>query len=181
MTLDAFLAWEARQPIRYEFDGVHPLAMTGVSHEHSTIQANLIRTLGNGLHGTPCRVHGSDLKIQAAGSIRYPDAFVVCGPVARGTLIIREPVVVFEIISPSTSLTDRIEKMQEYHATPSIQRYIILEQETMAASVHTRSGDTWATEIVVGERDLVMPEIGVTVPLADIYDGVAFPDQAEVE
>ena len=71
--------------------------------------------------------------------------------------------------------------MGTLHATPSIQRCIILEQETMAASVHTRAGDTWATEIVVGERDLAMPEIGVTVPLADIYDGVAFPDRAEGE
>ena len=179
MTLDAFLAWEARQPVKYEFDGVHPLAMTGVSHEHSTIQINLTSAIRERLRGTPCRVHGSDLKILAAGSIRYPDAFVVCGPIERGTLVIQEPIVVFEIISPSTSMTDRIEKMQEYHATPSIQRYIILEQETMAASVHTRSGSIWATEIVVGERDLVMPEISATVPLNDIYEGVAFPDCAE--
>jgi Uma2 family endonuclease len=178
MTLAGFLAWEALQPVKYEFDGVHLVAMTGVSHEHSTIQINLTSALRERLRGTPCRVHGSDLKIEVAGSIRYPDAFVACGPIERGTLVIREPVVVFEIISPLTSLTDRIEKNQEYPATPSIQRYVLLEQETMAATVYTRAGDAWVAEIVAGERDVAMPEISAMVPLAEIYDGVAFPERA---
>jgi len=69
------------------------------------------------------------------GRIRYPDASVNCTQGRPGDTIVPAPVVVFEILSPSTSRTDRIEKLREYQATPSIQRYVILEQDSSAAMV----------------------------------------------
>jgi Uma2 family endonuclease len=80
MSLEAFLAWEERQELRHEFDGFQPIAMTGGTSEHLAIQRNLIVALGTRLRGKPCQAHGSKLKIAVAGSIRYPDAFVVCSP-----------------------------------------------------------------------------------------------------
>ncbi len=100
MTYDEFLAWERRQELRYEFDGFAPVAMTGGSFEHAIIQRNLITALTNRLRGKPCQALGSELKIAVAGSIRYPDAFVMCSPVPRGTQVIAEPVVVFENPQP---------------------------------------------------------------------------------
>jgi Uma2 family endonuclease len=173
MTLAAFLDWESRQPVRYEFDGFHPVAMTGGSAAHAGIQRNLILALGTRLRGGPCQVFGSDLKIRAADAIRYPDAFVVCAPVPPDATVVTAPTVVFEVISPSTSGTDRIVKNREYRDTPSIQRYVILEQASIAATVHTRSGGAWAVDFLVGaEAELAMPEIGIAVPLAELYDGV---------
>ncbi len=99
MSVDAFLDWEERQELRYEFDGFQPTAMTGGTSEHSAIQRNLIIALGTRLRGKPCQVHGSELKIAVAGSIRYPDAFIVCSPMTRGATIVTEPVVVFEVLS----------------------------------------------------------------------------------
>src|SRR5208282_1955507 len=82
MTLAEFLEWEERQPQRYEFDGVGPVAMTGGTYGHSTIQGNLATAVGGHLRGKPCRFHGSDLKFQVAeGHIRYPDGMVVCVPI----------------------------------------------------------------------------------------------------
>ena len=91
MTLEAFLAWEERQELRYEFDGSQPDAMTGGTFTHAAIQRNLIMALGNRLRGKPCQALGSELKIAVAGSIRYPDGFVVCrrSPVTRPWLRIR--------------------------------------------------------------------------------------------
>ena len=77
MTLEAFLEWESRQELKYEFDGFQPVAMTGVTEAHSTIQFNLVGLLHTRLRGHRCRGHGSDLKIEVAGRIRYPDAFIV--------------------------------------------------------------------------------------------------------
>jgi Uma2 family endonuclease len=74
MTLAEFLAWEERQELRYEFDGFAPVAMTGGTRAHETIHVNLLIALGNRLRGGPCRAYGSDLKIEVAGRIRYPDA-----------------------------------------------------------------------------------------------------------
>ena len=144
MTLEAFLDWENRQGLKYEFDGFQPVAMVGVTTAHAAIQRNLLGLLFSRLRGHRCQAFGSDLKIQVAGRIRYPDGFIVCSPVAPNATVIDDPVVVFEILSPGTSYTDRIEKNREYRATLSIQRYVILEQSRPAASVYARVGDGWS-------------------------------------
>ena len=176
MSLDEFLAWEERQELRYEFDGFQPMAMTGGTSEHSAIQRNLIAALTNRLRGKPCQPHGSELKILVTGSIRYPDAFVVCTPIQRGTTVVTDPVVVFEVLSPSTATIDHIVKNQEYRDTPSVQRYVILEQDQQAATVFARVGDDWVGHVVSAEVTLAMPEIGIEVPLAELYEGVAFAE-----
>ena len=84
-----------------------------------------------------------------------------------------------EILSPSTSVTDRITKNREYRQTPSINRYVILEQTSQAATVYTRAGTDWNAEVIVGEMDLALPEIGISVPLSELYQGVEFPPQED--
>jgi Uma2 family endonuclease len=178
MTLAEFLDWEERQPMRYEFDGVGPVAMTGGTYGHSAIQRNLAIAVGGRLRGKPCQFHGSDLKFQVAeGHVRYPDGMVVCSPVDRTATVIYDPVVVFEVLSPSTTRDDRIVKAREYQATPSVQRYIMLEQDSVNAVVYSRSGDTWTHEIPVADSKLALPEIGVDLPLAELYEGVIFEAQ----
>jgi Uma2 family endonuclease len=75
------------------------------------------------------------VQIIAASSVRYPDAVATCSNAERWADIVAEPVVVFEILSPSTASVDRVTKNQEYRATPSIQRYVMLEQTRIAATV----------------------------------------------
>jgi Uma2 family endonuclease len=179
MTLEQFLAWEERQELRYEFDGFQPVAMNGVRVEHAAIEMNLTLALGNRLRGRPCRAFGSNLKIEVAGRIRYPDAFVVCTPVPRGTYIIRDPVAIFEILSPSTSHTDLVLKTAEYQATPSIQRYVILEQTHAGAQVFSRRGADWIVETAKDDDILRLPEIGIEIPLAEIYADVALVEDEE--
>jgi Uma2 family endonuclease len=183
MTLQEFLAWEERQELRYEFDGFGPVAMTGGTVEHSAIQGNLITALGIRLRGGQCRVHGSHLKILVADRIRYPDAFVTCGPASPGSTVVETPVVVFEILSPGTAATDRIVKNEEYRSTPSIQRYVMLEQARQAATVFARQNEDWVGHVLVGNTTIDMPEIGISVPLAELYEGVALaqPDEDTVD
>jgi Uma2 family endonuclease len=175
MTLAAFLDWESRQEVKYEFDGFQPVAMTGGTAAHAAIQRNLIALLHGRLRGHHCQVFGSELKIQAGHSIRYPDAFVVCTPVPPTSRLVSDPVIVFEILSESTSTTDRIDKNQEYRNTPSIQRYVILEQTTMAAMVFHRDAEDWVGHLQIGDTVLNLPEIGTELALTDIYEGVVFP------
>jgi Uma2 family endonuclease len=173
MTLEQFLAWEERQELRYEFDGFQPVAMTGVTAAHSVIQGNLMVALGTRLRGKPCRPHGSDLKILVDGRIRYPDAFVVCTPVAPKATVVADPVVVFEILSESSSHTDLVAKNAEYRACASIRRYVVLEQAEPGALAFVRKGEEWAAETCSGEgATLALPELGIGIPLAEIYEGV---------
>ena len=182
MTLAEFLEWEERQELRYEFDGVGPVAMTRGTYGHSTIQGNLAAALGARLRGTPCRFQGSDLKFQVAeGHIRYPDGMVICSPVDRAATVVLDPVVVFEVLSPSTTRNDRIVKAREYQATPSVQRYVMLEQDSIGATVYARSRDTWTHEILIADSVLTLPEIGIELPLAELYEGLAFEAEPELE
>ena len=114
MTLAEFLAWEERQPLRHEFDGFGPVAMVGGTVGHAKIQRNLAVALGGRLRGKPCDFLGSDLKFLAAnGAVRYPDGMVVCSALDRAATVVRDPVVVFEVLSPSTARVDRIAKARE--------------------------------------------------------------------
>jgi Uma2 family endonuclease len=176
MRLDEFLEWERRQELRYEFDGTRPVAMTGGTVAHSVIATNLVRALEDRLRAGGCRAFRGDLKILVAGRVRYPDAVVTCAPVANDADTIPDPVVVFEVLSSSTAVTDRIEKNEEYRATASIQRYVMLEQTRRAATVFSRAGDDWVGHVLLGNASLAMPEIQVDLPLGDIYSGIEFAD-----
>jgi Uma2 family endonuclease len=173
MGLRQFLAWEERQPLCYEFDGFQPVAMTGGTAAHSAIQRNILHALTGRLRGKSCQPYGSDLKIEVVGRIRYPDAFVVCTPVPPRQTVVTDPVVVFEVLCDGTASTDLVEKTAEYRATASIQRYVILEQTHAAGIVFVRKGEDWVTDIVAGDGAVLsLPEIGIEIPLAEIYADV---------
>ena len=179
MTVEQFLAWEAEQDLRYEFDGVVPVAMTGGTRAHAEIQRNLTIAVGGRLRGTPCRFFGPDLKIEVAGRIRYPDGFVVCTPGEARSTVVRDPVVIFEILSERTAGTDRIVKNREYQAIPSVRRYVMIEQDRIAVTVFERLGADWVGHLLAEDAVLRMPEIGIELPLAELYADVALPEAGE--
>jgi Uma2 family endonuclease len=175
MTLDEFLEWEDRQPLRYEFNGVQPFAMTGGTRAHADIQGNLAVALKTRLRGKPCRFFGNDLKIEVAGSIRYPDGFVTCTPGEPGDKLALDPVVIFEVLSASSVSIDTVVKNREYARTPSVRRYIILAQDVMGGTMFERVGEDWVGHVLGPDSLLAMPEVGVEVPIAEFYDGVDLP------
>lgn len=75
----------------------------------------------------------------------------------------------FEVLSESTLRTDRIDKVREYQATPSILRYVILEQDSIGATVFVRNGELWSASTISDNDDLRMPEIGVEFRLQELY------------
>jgi Uma2 family endonuclease len=174
MALDEFLAWEERQGLRYEFDGVAPVAMVGGTAEHHDIAQNLTEALRRRLRGGPCRAFQQTMKVRVVGRIRYPDVVVTCAPVPRGTKVIDQPLAVFEVASEGTARTDRVAKFAEYRDTPSIEHYVILEQAAPVALVFSRADD-WRARNVTDA--LALPALEVEVPLAEVYAGVEFPPQ----
>jgi len=174
MTVDAFLDWERRQHLRYEFDGFQAVAITGGTLGHAAIRDNVVDALRRRL-AAPCRAFSGDVKVLVAGRVRYPDAMVTCSPIDGRSDILPNPVVVFEVLSASTASVDRVTKNAEYEATPSIQRYVMLEQNQVAATVFARDGDKWTGTILRNDAILAVPEIGVELPLRDLYAGVELP------
>lgn len=169
-SLDDFLGWEARQELRYEFDGVRAIAMVGGTSAHALIAGNIAFALRSRLRDG-CRVYGSDFKLRLVGSIRYPDVMVVCTPVANNATFVTNPVVVFEVLSNRTSRTDRLIKSQEYRDAPSIARYLIIEQTGIGATVFERP-DWRGLPVTGADAVLAMPEIGVNLRLGDCFAGL---------
>src|SRR5882672_3529131 len=170
MTLDEFLAWEREQPERHEFDGFIVTAMTGASLAHVTITMNLATTLRQMLRGTGCRPFASDAKVIAAGSVRYPDIAVTRHPVDGRDDVVPDPVVIMEVISPSTERVDRRRKKLEYFATPSIRQYAIVEQDERLVDLYTRIETGWINEIIADKGVLNLSSIRVEISLDAIYE-----------
>ncbi len=107
MSLEEFLAWEREQPERYEYAGGVITMMTGGSAAHVTIALNLAITLRHALRGTGCRPFGSDMKVIANRTVRYPDISVTCRPVDDRDYEISDPVLVIEVLSASRAVALR--------------------------------------------------------------------------
>jgi Uma2 family endonuclease len=202
-TVEEYLAFERASDERHEYlDGViyampgsaSPQAMAGESEDHGTICVNLVTSLATRLRGSPCRVFTKDLKVRCGpyrphtreGLYAYPDLVVVCGSSqyhdqARDVLI--NPTVIVEVLSPSTEAFDRGEKFRRYRAwLPTLTDYLLVAQDRpLIDHYHRQEEGTWALHALEGLQDHVQLEtIGCTVPLADVYERIVFP-QAEGE
>ncbi len=180
-TQEQFLEWAERQENRYEFDGFQPVAMTGGSINASAIGINLTTALSNKLKGSGCRPLGPDAGIEIDHSkIRYPDALVTCSKFAGTAKFVPGVVVIFEVVGSTAEANrrDRITKVREYAAIPSVRRYVIVESSGIGLTVMERSSpdQVWQTTVLTEEDILRMPEIGIEIPVAEIYDGITFPD-----
>src|SRR3984893_7340718 len=170
MSLDEFLAWERDQPERYEYAGGVVTMMTGGSAAHVTIAMNLAFALRHALRGTGCRPFGSDMKVIANHTVRHPDISVICHPVGDSDSYLSDPVVIIEVISPSTEREDRGRKKFDYFATPSIRQYALIEQDERLIDLYTRTGDRWTDEIIEGDAVLNLSSIGVEVSVDAVYE-----------
>ena len=171
-TVERFLAWEDKQEGRHEFDGTRIFGMTGGSRAHQRIVLNLVRLLEDVLaRGRWDAVQ--EMRLALEGKVRYPDVAVVAGRIPNTTKTLRDAVVLFEVLSEDTAPTDRHEKRAEYARLPGIRRYVLLDQDRVAATVLARVPEGWA-EAGLTEGCLDLPELGVSLPLASIYRGLGF-------
>jgi Uma2 family endonuclease len=184
MTRDQFFDWAETQAARYEFDGFQPVAMTGGNINHNRIAFNIHRTLHGRLRGSNCVPLGLDAGVATIGdTVRYPDAVVTCSPVRGESRLVPNPGVVFEVIRPTSDHVDRIIKVREYAAVDSIRRYLIVESASVGLTVHERlsEGQKRTVTTVMADDLLSLPEIGVEIPLAEIYEDVEFPPAVIVQ
>ena len=170
MSLEEFLAWEREQPERHEFDGFVVTAMTGGSLDHSTIASNFDRAISAQLRGSGCRAFRGDAKVIANGTVRYPDLSVTCSPATGRDDTVPDPVLIIEVLSPSTEHVDRGRKKFDYFATPSVRQYVIVEQNERLVDLYSRADAGWINEVIVGDATLNLSSVGVELPLDAIYE-----------
>ncbi len=184
-TIDQFLACQSRQPERYELVGGFPVRMmAGARNVHDDIVVNLLAELRGQLRGTGCRPFKGDGSIETLpGQIRRPDAGVDCGRRDPDGLKAASPRMVAEVLSPTARDFDTFEKLSEYRQVDTLEYIMVVESNAPEVIIWDRDTDRkWVRNVVEGiERTANLPAIGVTLPLAEIYDGVEFPARLRLE
>jgi Uma2 family endonuclease len=184
-TFDEYLEIERKAGYRSELVNGYIYAMAGASRMHNLVAGNTFGELRQQLKGRPCEAYTSDMrvKVEATGRATYPDVVVVCGEPkfaddVKDTLL--NPLVIVEVLSPSTEADDRGEKFAHYRRIDSLQEYVLLSQDRIRVEHYRRQGEQWLlTDVADLDSMLELPALGFSVPLRDIYDKVEFAPPAE--
>jgi Uma2 family endonuclease len=175
-----YVELESISPVRHEFLDGHVWAMTGGSPDHAAIAVNVSSLLRAALRGGSCRVFSSDLRIRVVetGLGTYPDVSVVCGPLEldaadpRGHTV-TNPVLVVEVLSPSTEDYDRGEKLAAFKRIASLREVVLVAHDERRLEIWRRVGAIWTTEIVRGDAVARLESVPCELPLGEVYEGAA--------
>ena len=178
-TIEEFFAWQDKQESRYELVNGLPLQMmAGTENVHDDIVVNILGQLGTQLRGSGCRPFTGDGSVQTLpGQIRRPDIGVDCGRRDPNGYMAEAARVIVEVLSPTTRDFDTFGKCAEYKTIPTLERVLFVDPNLAEVTVWSKGSDgAWAKTICEGlDTKIALPEIGVTLPMAEIYDDVAFP------
>lgn len=181
-TLDEYLALERESDTRYEFWQGEIFAMSGGTLHHDRIMGNIFDLLRAQLRGQGCEVFTSNMQINvpAAPPYRYADGSVVCGKVEverfNSNDLLLNPVLLWEVLSPSTEAYDRGDKFTYYKSIPSFREYVLIAQHRPHMTHYVKQpDDSWTYEEVNTLNDtLFLPSIGCTLALSAVYRDVEF-------
>jgi len=179
MSLDEYLAFEERSPLRHEYVAGEVYTMTGATTRHNLITLNIVSHLRAAARSHGCRVFATDVKLRSADRVYYPDVMVACGRAAAVELIVEAPSLVVEVTSPSTRATDRREKLDTYRRIPSLRLYLIVDQRRPHVFVYGRTADgEWERDEVQAEGEISIAFLDTRITLDEIYDDVQLPPLA---
>lgn len=176
LSVEEYLAFEREATEKHEYYKGEVFAMSGAGRRHNIISSNLIIALGNRLKGKPCRPFGSDMRLHIPQNtlFTYPDVAVYCGEMETtfddNAL---QPVVIIEILSPSTKNYDRGEKFKLYRDIPSLREYILVDAESISVEVFRLNATKhWELEEYnSADVHLEIPALNLSIPIHEIYDG----------
>lgn len=178
MMLDEFLVWEPGDGLHYELYSGHPVAMPPTLEEHGVVAANLGAEIREALKKRPpCRVRAeAGVRIPHRRNSWYqPDLAVTCAPPQKGRQETPEPVLIVEVLSPSTEEPDRKVKLPDYRMLPSVQEILLVDPARVYVEVHRRLDDKrWQHDILRDIADeLRLDSCEARIPLAQVYANVA--------
>ncbi len=175
LSLSEFLDWENRQPQRHEFHRGEVFAMVGARRAHGRVVLNLGRRVAEALEGGPCQAFVESMKVQIAeDTVLYPDVFVTCDSADLATdMIFRSPLLVLEVLSPTTQAYDRSQKFALYRRLESLREYVLVDPETRRVEAFRRSAQgQWVLDDMSDTEALVLPCIDGRIPLVQVFEGL---------
>ena len=183
---EEYLEMEKAAETKHEFFKGQIFSMSGASNRHNKIFANLFGEIAYKLKGSPCQPFGSDMRIHIPENTlyTYPDISIICNEVIlsdldEDTLVL--PTVIVEILSKSTRSYDRGDKFKLYRDIPCLREYHLIDSESISIeSWRINSKGNWELEESKSiKNNFRIPAVGVTISLADIYNGTRLYAEAK--
>lgn len=181
MSLDEFLRWDDGTDTRYELiDGV-PVAMAPPAEAHRILALRLGSRIDAALsRRRPCnaQIEPGVLRPDRADSYFVPDIAVTCERNEFGRQAVVDPILIIEILSPSTEREDRRLKLPVYQAIGSVREVVLIDADSHHAEIFRRENDIWRIELVRGaEATLVLNSVDLRISMSELYEGIAIPDE----
>ena len=179
LSIEEYKKQELDSGIKYEYHDGQIFALAGGSLNHGLLCGNIFAELRNSLkrNTSNCKALSSEIKlfIQSQNSFVYPDSMVICGEIEQATPdnnAVTNPVLIVEVLSPSTASYDRGDKFYLYRQIPSLQEYVLIEQDKAIVEVYCKKSgsDLWSITRFKGlETSLKLQSIGIHIKMADLY------------
>ena len=190
LSAEEYLAVESTTDVRHAFHDGEMFAMGGGTLWHNLIKDNCAHSIRKRIEGRGCRVLTSDqrVKVDATGLYTYPDVVVFCGAATMEDGIhhtLTNPLLIVEVLSESTEKYDRGIKFGHYRRLATLREYMLVAQDRLSVEVFLRqtgetdpagNGDHWMLSTAAAPNSSIhLGTLGISVPLAELYDGVEFP------
>lgn len=175
MSRAEYVAAEQSSSLRHEYLSGEVYAMAGGTPEHGALAAAVMGELRAALHGKPCRVYSSDVRVvvRETGLVTYPDASIVCDQLETDPEdpdAIANPRLLVEVLSDSTEAYDRGAKAAHYRRIPSLIEYVLLSQDEPRVEVYRRVGPgRWELSEARSPERVVLSSVGVELDVAALY------------
>jgi Uma2 family endonuclease len=171
-----YLKNELDSDCKHEYLKGQVYAMAGASKNHQRISMNIGSLFREHLRNTPCDTFASDIKVKIGDlAVFYPDVIVVCEPETANDYYTEQPLIIVEVLSKSTRRVDETTKRRLYQTLPSLQEYVLIEQDIVDIEICRRS-EGWQPEHYFMGDDITFAAIALTVSVNDIYERVINDD-----
>lgn len=172
---EEYLYLERKARFKSEYLRGEILAMSGASLSHTRITLDIATELNIQLREKECEAVTNDMRVKTMPIVSYfyPDIVIFCGEPqfedeTFDTLL--NPVVIIEVLSPSTELYDRTEKFNYYKQIPTLQEYMLVSQDKVNIEHHLKQNEEWKlNEYHALEDTLTLSTIGCSLALRDVY------------
>ena len=178
ISVENYLADELSREIKHELIDGHIVMMAGASANHERISINIITEFRNHLKSSPCEPFGSDMKVKIGSNFFYPDVMVDCHFDESKPYYTETPSIIIEVLSKSTRRTDETTKRFAYINIPSLQEYILIEQEFVDIEVIRRAEGWISKHYYLGDQ-VTFESIDLSLSVEEIYHRVNNEDMLE--
>ncbi len=170
--VEDYLLGEQDGRIRHEFVAGRVYAMTGGSVYHNRITLAFASVLREKLGNRSCDVFITDMKVRTQQAVYYPDVMVVCDPQDQDPYTKISPLLIAEVISPTTRSIDEREKRSAYLGLTSLREYLLIEQDRAEVRAVRRLDEaTWAEEAYGLDGELRLEPLGSDIAMQHLYEG----------